>query len=174
MTTNRRPFYSLFPFVLLALIVPTLVCALPPTEVTSAYDVMIKLEYKGSNYYRFSTGGYDYYILWDSGPTYLKIHGILGYDAEGNVIDYTHAQVFAEGIPAPDAQLSFKGVGNVRCASTNSFQIPASIYLNNDIQHIAVDFSVVDGRMTVGPWLPMTGDWENASSVREHLTLLIW
>ena len=174
MTRERYTFHSLLSVMLLALIMPALVYALPPSEVTSADNVMIKLEHGGSNYYRFTTGEYNYRFLWDGGPTQLKIHGILGYDTEGNVVDYAPAQASTEGVPSPDAQFSFKGVGKARHASTDLFQIPAAFYLNRQIDHIAVDFSVVDGRMSVGPWLPMKSPWGDPSAVREHLELLLW
>lgn len=176
MTTNRCSFYSLFPAMLLALIVPTLARAIPPSEVMSADGVAITLKGDSSNRYRyqFSAGGYNYHFFWDSGPIYLRIHSILGYDDEGNVIDYTYAQRYGDGVPvATVTLLSFGGAGKARYATTNFFRVPVSFYDNENIKHIAVDFSVVDGRMTVGPWLPMSGGWEDLSSVREHQLLLI-
>ena len=149
--------------------------ALPPIQETSADHVTIRIEHDVSNYYRFTAGEYHYRFLWDGGPTYLKVHGIIGYDSFGNVIAQAPAEVAKEGEPAKDYQFKFQGVGRVRHASTTEyFRVPATFYLDRNICHIAVDFSVVDGRMSVGPWLPMSGNWGDAASVREHLELLLW
>ncbi|GAA4650197.1 hypothetical protein GCM10023116_24800 [Kistimonas scapharcae] len=174
MATGRPLFHRLFMGVLLVLMLPLAAYALPPTQAISSDSVTIKLEHDGSNYYRFTAGEYHYRFLWDGGPTQLKIHGIQGYDTNGTLIDYAPAEGAKEGVPAPDLELSFRGVGDARYASTDVFRIPASFYLNRQIDHIAVDFSVVDGRMSIGPWLPMRSDWSDASSVSQHLQLLLW
>jgi len=174
MATGRTLFHLLFAGFLLVLMLPVPVHALPPTQAISADNVPITLDHDGSNYYRFTAGEYHYRFLWDGGPTQLTIHGIQGYDENGNLIDYAPAEGAKEGIPIPDLALSFKGAGDARYASTNVFRVPASFYLNRQIDHIAVDFSVVDGRMSVGPWLPMKSDWSDASSVSQHLQLLLW
>lgn len=160
---------------ILTLFLPQLLFALPPCQESSADNVTIRIEHDGSNYYRFSAGEYHYRFLWDGGPTYLKLHGIIGYDTFGNVIAQAPAEVSKEGEPEIDHMFKFQGVGRVRHTSTTeTFRIPASFYLDNNISHLSVDFSVVDGRMSVGPWLPMTGNWNDPSSVREHLELLLW
>ncbi len=174
MVKGRTRLSFLFFGVLFPLIMPIEAYALPLTQVVSADNVTIELEHQGSNYYRFTTGEYNYHFLWDGGPTQLKIHRIVGYDANGHVIKLAPAEISKEGIPIPDAALSFKGVGKARHASTDIFRIPASFYLNRNIKHIAVDFSVVDGHMSVGPWLPMTNNWSDTSSVSQHLQLLLW
>ncbi len=174
MVTGRTLLYPLFTGVLLSLILSIPARALPLTQVVSADNVTIQLEHEGSNYYRFTTGEYNYRFLWDGGPTQLKLHRVLGYDANDNVIKSAPAETSKEGFPVPDAQLPFKGAGKARHASTEVFRIPAAFYLNRNIKHIAVDFSVVDGRMSIGPWLPMYSNWDDWSSVKLNLKLLIW
>lgn len=80
-----------------------------------------------------------------------------------------------EYLPTPEATLQFKGQGTARYATTkSSIKIPDEFYQDKTITQVSAEFSVVDGRMSVGPLLPMLTDWGDESAIREHIEILLW
>ena len=156
---------------ILTMALSSLTCALPPTYETSSKHVGIRVKHESSNYFRFIAGAYRYRFFWDAGPTQVIIHSIQGLNAHGSRII---AEATAESSPMLDEVLTFRGRGKVRYASTEEFRVPDLFYMDKRIMHVAVEFSVVDGHMSIGPWLVMSADWENLFLVRDNLTLLLW
>ncbi len=163
---------------------PHVTQALPPKVLPSSREVSIIAVSKGGRAYEFSAGPYSYKFLWDSGPTELIIHAIHGYDKEGNLVASMPAGIIYYDFDLqrlidihsePDALLRFYGNGLARYTTTIPwFRVPEPFYDNTSIQHVTIEFSVVDGRLSVGPWFPMLTDWGDASSVREHVEQLLW
>ncbi|WP_211829410.1 mannan-binding lectin [Kistimonas asteriae] len=151
----------------------------PPKIQNSATDVKISVDSSGNRYY-FAAGKYGYYGLWDYGPVEMIVHSLHAYDTEGNRV-LSSPPIIREGgfigyiHPMADAELRFEGQGTARYATTTkSIWIPKEFYENENIAHVSAEFSVVDGRMSLGPLWPMLTDWGNESSVQPYVELLLW
>ena len=170
-----------------ALAVSACANALPPKHQLSATDVKIVSHPAGWHRYEFTAGQYGYYFLWDYGPVEMIVHAVHGYDDQGNlrlslpaakkyIWKNRHGYIVKqEYVSTPEATLDFKGQGTARYATTKTdILIPEEFYNDETITHASVEFSVVDGRMSIGPLFPMLTDWGNESSVQEHLEILLW
>ncbi len=170
--------------VFLILTLPSAVMALPPKVVSSARDVNLVATHIVSQIYQLTAGPYGYRLLWDSGPVQIIVYAIHGYDQDGNkVVSLPAGAIFYDEfndrllyVPSePELLLNFIGTGSARYADALPLlRIPDQFYNDSAIQHVAAEFSVVDGRMSIGPWVPMLTDWGDESSVRSHIEILLW
>ncbi|GAA4650196.1 hypothetical protein GCM10023116_24790 [Kistimonas scapharcae] len=182
MSNHKRWLKQIGVFLILTL--PSMVMGLPPKIVQSAREVNLVATPIGSRSYQVIAGPYGYRFLWDSGPVEIILHAIHGYDLDGNKVVSLPAGVLYYDIyferlvdmpSEPELLLKFIGNGTARYAETLPlFRIPEQFYSDSMIQHVSAEFSVVDGRMSIGPWLSMLTDWGDESSVLNNIEILLW